>query len=78
MFLIEVARNFQSRRSKLPAMSWEDYWKVKTIDYKGDEVKVAQMTSWSNIKSALPAEVGTVPSKLWSLKGLSATPSYGP
>ena len=61
MFLIEVAKNFLFRCPALPEMTWEDYLRVKTIDYKGDEVKVAQMTSWSNLKSALPAEVGTVP-----------------
>ena len=61
MFLSEVAKNFQQRRPRLPEMSWAEYMKVKTIDYKGDEVKAAQMTSWANVRSALPSEVGTVP-----------------
>ena len=61
MFLIEVAKSFLKRCPRLPEISWAEYMKVKTIDYKGDEVKVAQMTSWANVRSALPSEVGTVP-----------------
>lgn len=38
-----------------------DYMKVRAIDYKGDEVKVAQQTSWANVAPALPDEVGSVP-----------------
>ena len=40
---------------------WNSFFRTRTIDYKGDEVKAAQMTSWANVRSALPSEVGTVP-----------------
>ena len=61
MFLMEEAKNFVGRCPALPALSWEEYLAVRTIDYKGDEVKVAQVTSWENVRPALPSEVGTVP-----------------
>lgn len=41
--------------------SWEDFWKIRGIDYKGDEVLTAQKISWESIAPALPAEVGGVP-----------------
>jgi hypothetical protein len=41
-------------------VNWDDYFKVKGVDYKGDEVKVGRWFDWSNIAPALPAEVGRV------------------
>ena len=61
MFLMEEAKNFLRRCPALPALSWEEYLLVRTVDYKGDEVKVAQVTAWKNVRPALPEEVGTVP-----------------
>ena len=40
---------------------WKHFLKVKSIDYKGDEVKVARRFSWKNIFPALPREIGKVP-----------------
>ena len=48
---------------KLPPfgeLSWKEFLKVRSIDYKGEEVKTAQQTSWANLAPALPLEVGTV------------------
>lgn len=42
-------------------LDWNEMMKTKSIDYKGDEVKVARWFEWSNIQPALPAEVGLVP-----------------
>lgn len=41
--------------------SWSDFWKIKGVDYKGDEVLTAQFISWASVEPALPAEVGGVP-----------------
>eukprot|EP00438_Fugacium_kawagutii_P012216 Skav203377 [mRNA] locus=scaffold3573:2116:5712:- [translate_table: standard] len=41
--------------------SWEAFFKVKGVDYKGDEVLSAQKIAWENVESALPLEVGGVP-----------------
>eukprot|EP00435_Cladocopium_sp_Y103_P010521 s2009_g2.t1 len=43
------------------APSWGEFFKVKGVDYKGDEVLTAQPMRWENVRSALPAEVGGVP-----------------
>ena len=69
MFLVEEAKDFVARCPNLPDLSWEEYMAVRTIDYKGDEVKVAQMTTWENVRHALPSEVGTVPLESVVTKG---------
>eukprot|EP00438_Fugacium_kawagutii_P007521 Skav231102 [mRNA] locus=scaffold2525:415233:418787:- [translate_table: standard] len=43
------------------AVSWETFFKVKGVDYRGEEVLSAQPITWENVKSALPMEVGGVP-----------------
>ena len=42
---------------KLPCfgeLSWKEFLRVRSIDYKGEEVKTAQQTSWANLAPALP------------------------
>eukprot|EP00438_Fugacium_kawagutii_P003204 Skav218049 [mRNA] locus=scaffold214:1185583:1189080:- [translate_table: standard] len=46
---------------KVPMTSWADLFQIRSIDYKGDEVRVARQFSWLNIAPALPSEVGSVP-----------------
>ena len=41
--------------------SWEDFFRVKGVDYKGEEVLTAQTMRWANVEPALPAQVGGVP-----------------
>ena len=55
----EVAR-FLEKIPPFGELSWKEFLKVRSIDYKGEEVKTAQQTSWANIAPALPQEVGTV------------------
>eukprot|EP00438_Fugacium_kawagutii_P008896 Skav215704 [mRNA] locus=scaffold2573:57842:63963:+ [translate_table: standard] len=47
--------------SEEEAPTWERFFKVRGIDYKGDEILTAQSMRWENVRSALPQEVGTVP-----------------
>eukprot|EP00438_Fugacium_kawagutii_P028950 Skav223615 [mRNA] locus=scaffold1522:89108:92881:- [translate_table: standard] len=42
------------------SFSWDDFLNVKTIDYKGDEVRTARKISWASVSPALPEEVGQV------------------
>ena len=42
-------------------LSWKEFMKIRSVDYKGEEVKVARQFSWKNISPALPLEVGRVP-----------------
>ena len=46
---------------KSEAFSWEELWRVKTVDYSGEEVHTAQSFSWSNIEPTIPPQVGMVP-----------------
>ena len=40
--------------------TWSDFFRVRTVDYQGEEVKTAQAVEWANIAPALPKEVGSV------------------
>ena len=39
---------------------WSSFFRTRTIDYKGDEVKTAQQFTWKNIRPAIPREIGVV------------------
>ena len=41
-------------------ISWQEFFKWRSLDYVGDEVATARITSWSNLRSAIPTEVGGV------------------
>ena len=56
----EVLR-FVRMPTVVPPLEWADLFQVRSIDYKGEEVRVARWFSWGNIGPALPAEVGKVP-----------------
>eukprot|EP00435_Cladocopium_sp_Y103_P040826 s373_g11.t1 len=43
------------------APSWSEFFRVRGVDYKGEEILTAQSMRWENVRSALPAEVGGVP-----------------
>eukprot|EP00438_Fugacium_kawagutii_P036535 Skav217626 [mRNA] locus=scaffold2172:789307:792972:+ [translate_table: standard] len=45
----------------VPRTCWDELFRVRSIDYKGDEVRVARHFTWDNIEPALPKEVGCVP-----------------
>ena len=47
--------------NKLESHDWGEFFAIRSIDYKGDEVKVARKFTWANIMPALPKEVGKVP-----------------
>ena len=42
-------------------IDWQEFFRVRSIDYKGDEVRVARWIKWENIEPALPPEIGLVP-----------------
>eukprot|EP00438_Fugacium_kawagutii_P011158 Skav227732 [mRNA] locus=scaffold3513:12968:18204:+ [translate_table: standard] len=67
--LIRHVRSFSSMSVQVEAFDWRDFFQVKSIDYKGDEVRVARWFCWGNIEPALPRDVGTV--------DLSEVCSYG-
>ena len=40
---------------------WDAFFKHRSVDYQGEEVKVAKSFCWDNIAPALPKEVASVP-----------------
>ena len=40
---------------------WDHFFSTRSIDYQGDEVRVAKKFKWKNIAAALPNEIGRVP-----------------
>eukprot|EP00438_Fugacium_kawagutii_P023236 Skav223681 [mRNA] locus=scaffold3470:134573:139091:+ [translate_table: standard] len=59
-FLHEQCLCFLSREASDDLPEWEDFFKVRGIDYRGEEVLTAQSIEWENISPALPQEVGSV------------------
>ena len=58
--LCEDCRGVSSWKLADGELSWKSFFRVKGVDYKGDEVLTAQYMSWENVAPALPPEVGSV------------------
>ena len=59
--LVKDVKRFVKIGVIIPELSWTDLFSVRSIDYKGDEVKVAKWFAWKNVEPALPKDVGSVP-----------------
>ena len=59
--LVKDVRRFSRLKNEVTEIDWSDFFTVRSIDYKGDEVKVAKWFTWDNVGPALPREVGLVP-----------------
>ena len=46
---------------KLEGLSWAQFLAVRSVDYRGEEVRVAKRFTWANIEPALPDGVGSIP-----------------
>ena len=60
-FVRDQVGRFCKMEASVESLDWKGFLDVKTIDYKGDEVKVARWFGWKNISPALPKEIGKVP-----------------
>eukprot|EP00438_Fugacium_kawagutii_P009601 Skav222519 [mRNA] locus=scaffold2265:359570:365510:- [translate_table: standard] len=58
--LAEDVKRMQNWKHTFEDISWDSYFKYRGVDYAGDEVATAQYTSWNNLRSAIPREVGSV------------------
>jgi len=58
--LVTVVRVSGGWEESFGKMSWEEFFRMRSVDYVGDEVAVARVTSWENLRHALPTEVGSV------------------
>eukprot|EP00435_Cladocopium_sp_Y103_P044210 s1097_g12.t1 len=45
----------------VPSCSFDELFKVKGVDYRGEEIKLAKSFDWRSIAAAFPPEVGTLP-----------------
>eukprot|EP00438_Fugacium_kawagutii_P025257 Skav212859 [mRNA] locus=scaffold786:278107:283976:+ [translate_table: standard] len=54
--LAEEAKRFCEMDVKVEELDWKEFFTVRSVDYRGEEVKVARRFRWSNIRSALPKE----------------------
>lgn len=59
--LLRDIQRFCEVHAVVPDVGWTEFFMVKSIDYKGDEVRVARRFKWENIGPALPGDVGSVP-----------------
>ena len=46
---------------KIEPFNWKNFFLTRSVDYQGDEVKIAMFFRWENIMPALPDEIGRVP-----------------
>ena len=61
VLLVQDVRRLGSLEGRIEAFNWREFFLTRTVDYQGDEVKVAMFFKWENIKPALPDEIGRVP-----------------
>ena len=45
---------------RVPSTSFDDLFRVKGVDYRGEEVKLARSFNWKSISAAFPPEVATL------------------
>eukprot|EP00438_Fugacium_kawagutii_P028520 Skav226749 [mRNA] locus=scaffold3942:27571:31074:- [translate_table: standard] len=60
-YLVSQIREFCQMTTIVDEVDWTEMFKVRTVDYKGEEVKTARRFAWGNISPALPREIGVVP-----------------
>ena len=59
--LVDDCRRVAGWVERSPPVTWEEFFRVRGIDYKGEEVLSAQPIRWECVGPALPDEVGQVP-----------------
>lgn len=59
--LVEDISRLKSLTGEVGGFDWGSFFRTRTIDYQGDEIKVALWFRWSNISPALPREIGVIP-----------------
>ena len=59
--LSAYSRDVSAWSEKFEGLNWEEYLQVKSIDYQGEEVKVAKYFCWENLEPAMPEGIGTIP-----------------
>ena len=55
------ASDFGWSSEKFEGLSWDRLLRVRGVDYRGEEVKVARRFTWANIEPALPEAICSIP-----------------
>ena len=58
--LVKYAEVVCAWKEKFEGVSWEQLLHSRSVDYRGEEVKVAKGFQWENIQPALPEQVGEI------------------
>ena len=59
-FLLKQAERLCGWEEKFEALDWDKFFRVKGVDYRGEEVMCARSIEWKHVAPALPQEVGAV------------------
>ena len=59
-FLLLQTTRFCGWDEKFEALDWDRFFRVKGVDYRGEEVLCARSVEWRHVSPGLPQEVGTV------------------
>ena len=59
--LFKDVSRLKSMTETLTDFNWTSFFRTRSVDYRGDEIKIALRFGWSNISPALPREIGVVP-----------------
>ena len=60
-FLRSQSQVVSSWDERFEETSWHDFFRLKTVNYTGEEVLCAQYTTWGNLSPAMPKEIASVP-----------------
>ena len=58
--MVKYAETVCAWEEKFLGVSWEKLLHTRSVDYRGEEVKVARSFCWQNIEPALPQQVGSI------------------
>ena len=59
-FILQCVETVGSWNEVFPRLSFDTFFKSKGVDYRGEEVRLAQRITWETISPAMPPEVGGV------------------
>eukprot|EP00435_Cladocopium_sp_Y103_P063896 s76_g25.t1 len=59
--LVEDCRRMVSWQEVSARVSWEEFFRCRGVDYRGEEILTAKSIRWENVRGTLPDEVGGVP-----------------
>ena len=59
--LVKDVVRLRDLTEKVGSFDWKNFFLTRSVDYQGEEVKVALGFQWENVSPALPREIGRVP-----------------